>query len=63
MSGSSRKALLDVRMCGRTSQLSESGRVALSDVRECSEVPTGCLGGPLGCMGVVKRLSQISGSG
>ena len=63
MSGSSREALLNVRMCGRTSQLSGSGRVALSDVRECSEGPTGCSGIPLECMGVVERLSQISRSG
>ena len=41
---------------GRPSRLSGSGRVAVSDVRECSE-------GPPGCPGVVYRLSQKSGSG
>ena len=40
-----------------------SGREALSDVRECSEGPPGCSGGPLKCPGVVWRPSLMSGSG
>ena len=47
----------------RPSWMSGSGLESLSDVRECSEGPPGCPGGPLGCLEVFERLSQMSGSG
>ena len=61
------EALPDVR---KTSRISGSGpealmdvQEALSDVRECSEGPPGCPGGPLGLLGVFVRLSRMSESG
>ena len=40
-----------------------SGREGLPVVREWLEGPSGCPGDPLGCSGVVRRLTQMSESG
>ena len=42
--------------------MSGSGQEALTDVREWSGGPFGCLGGPPGGLGVVGRLSRMSES-
>ena len=69
-----------LRVVGRPSQMSGSGREALPNVREWLGNPPGCpgslhgclgvvgspsqkLGGPLECLGLVRRLSQMSESG
>ena len=62
LSGSGRETLPDVReWSGDPPRCSGVLRRALSDVQEWSGVSLGCPGGPLGCLGVVGRLSRLSG--
>ena len=45
--------------------MSRSGRESLTDDRDWSGGPPGCMGvvgSPSGCLGLVERLSQMSGS-
>ena len=77
MSGSGREALSDVkewsiappgrlRVVGSPSRMSRSGRESLPVVWKWLEGPPGCMevvGSPSGCLGLVERLSRMSGSG
>ena len=62
---SGREAILDVRetsrMCGRPSQLSESGQETLPNARDATLDIWEWSGGYPGCSGVVERHYQMSG--
>ena len=74
MSGSGWETLPDIRewsngppgctgVIGSPTQMSASVREALRDVREWSGGPFRCPGSPPRCLGVVGRISRLSGVG